>query len=287
VLFQETEFSADARTADDDFAKLRDKFLELREQGTELVEVGLSPHAPYTVSGKLFEKIARFALDERVKVSVHAAESRDEEELLCRGAGPFTAVYEKYGVEWESPMCSPVKFLGRTGILECRPLLAHCVTVDEVDISILAETGATVAHCPKSNAKFGHGAAPLERMLDAAVTVGLGSDSVASNNLCDMLEEGRLASLTARVRPGRERFISASEVLKAATYGGACALGLGDAVGTLEPGKFADLAVVSLAGIHQQPVTDVEAALVFSSSGKDVVATMVAGEDVYRQKRDG
>ena len=286
VLFQETEFSADARTADEDFEKLRDQYLELREQGTELVEVGLSPHSPYTVSGKLFEKIARFALDERVKVSVHAAESQDEEELLCRGAGAFTAVYEKFGVEWESPLCSPVKFLGRTGILECRPLLAHCVTVNDEDISILAETGAAVAHCPKSNAKFGHGTAPLEKLLDAAVTVGLGSDSVASNNVCDMLEEGRFASLTARVRPGRERFISAGEVLKAATHGGACALGLGDVIGTLESGKFADIAVISLSGIHQQPVGDVEAALVFSSSGKDVVATIVAGDEVYRRKHD-
>lgn len=281
VVFQETEFSADARTADDDIEKLKDKFLALRERGTDLVEVGISPHSPYTVSGKLLEKIARFALDETVRMSIHAAESPEEDELLCRGTGFFTSVYERFNVAWESPLCSSIAYLERTGILACRPLLAHCVTASDEDISIILNTGSSVAHCPKSNAKFGHGSAPLEKLLDAGVTVGLGSDSVASNNICDILEESRFAALMARVRPGRLRFVSANEVLKAATLGGARALGLGDVVGTLEPGKFADIAVVSFGGLSQRPVTDVEAALVFSSSGRDVVATLVAGREVH------
>src|SRR5437773_1459991 len=111
VLFQETDFSADGRTANEDFERLKDKFLKLRDEEIDLVEVGISPHAPYTVSRELFEKIARFALDKNIKTTIHAAESPEEDELMRRGTGFFTTVYEKFGVEWKSPLCSSVEFL--------------------------------------------------------------------------------------------------------------------------------------------------------------------------------
>jgi 5-methylthioadenosine/S-adenosylhomocysteine deaminase len=139
-----------------------------------------------------------------------------------------------------------------------------------------------VAHCPKSNAKFGHGVAPFEAMLDANVRVGLGSDSIASNNVCDLLEESRFAALFARNRPERGRTVSAKEVLEAATLGGAKALRLEKQIGSLEPGKQADLAVISLSHQAQQPVNDIEAALVFSSNARDVAATFVAGKRIYQ-----
>lgn len=285
VLFQETEFSPSDAKADEDLAKLKDKFFELRERQTNLVEVGISPHSPYTVSRSLFEKIGRFAADENIKLTIHAAESAEEDDLLKRGDGYFRTIYEKIGAEFDSPKCSPVEFLLSTGVLDARPLLAHCVRVSEKDIEIIEATGSKVAHCPKSNAKFGHGYAPLEKMLDAGVAVGLGSDSVASNNACDMIEESRFAALVARNRPDRQRFISASEVLEAATLGGARALGLDQMTGSLDAGKQADLAVVSLASISQQPVNDVASALVFSSAARDVTMTMVAGEVIYRDGR--
>jgi 5-methylthioadenosine/S-adenosylhomocysteine deaminase len=281
VLFQETEFSPDNKTAEDDFEKLKEKFHAMRELQTELVEVGLSPHSPYTVSRKLFEKIAAFALAERIKLSIHAAESTDEDALIRNGEGFFIDVYKKFGVAWEVPQCSSIEFLSRTGILEARPLLVHCVTASETDIDLIAQSVSRIAHCAKSNAKFGHGYAPLEQFLDAGFAVGLGSDSVASNNTCDLLEESRFAALAARNRPGRKRFITAAEALEAATLGGAKALGLDDKIGTLAVGKQADIAVVSLANVAQQPVNDIHAALVFASNARDVVMTMVAGKEVY------
>jgi cytosine/adenosine deaminase-related metal-dependent hydrolase len=282
VLFQETDFSADGRTAAEDFERLKDKFLALRNEQTPLVEVGISPHAPYTVSRELFERIAQFAVDEKIRITIHAAESPEEDELMRHGTGFFTTVYEKFGVDWKSPMCSSIEFLSQTGMLETRPLLAHCITVTDSDIGIILSSGASVAHCPKSNAKFGHGTAPFERLVNANIAVGLGSDSVASNNLCDMLEEARFAAFAARNRPGRMRFVLAKEVLETATIGGARALGLDDKIGSLEPGKQADITAISLNQIAQQPVTDIHAVLVFASNARDVRMTMVAGREVYR-----
>jgi 5-methylthioadenosine/S-adenosylhomocysteine deaminase len=288
VVFQETEFSPDDSTAAVDLEKLKDKFLELRSSETELVKAGISPHAPYTVSRRLFEKIAQYAIDEKIKTSIHAAESREEDELMRLGTGFFTSVYEKFGVEWVSPLCSSIEFLKQTGILETSALLAHCVTVSDTDIETIASAGASVAHCPKSNAKFGHGYAPFERLLDAGISVGLGTDSMASNNMCDMLEETRTAAFAARNYPDRKRFVTASEVLWAATLGGAKALGLDDAIGTLEVGKQADIVVVSLTNIAQQPLSDIKAALVFSSDARDVrirdgVCPMVDETQLFRK----
>lgn len=282
VLFQETEFSPENKTASDDLENLRNKFLELRESETHLVRVGLSPHSPYTVSRDLFERIAEFALETKIRITIHTAESSDEKELLEAGKGFFVSVYEKYAVEWESPRSTSIEFLESTGILETRPLLAHCVTVSEKDIEIIRNKGATVAHCPKSNAKFGHGPAPFEKFLDAGISVGLGSDSVASNNVCDILEEARFAALSARNRIGSLRLVSAREALEAATLGGAKALGLDQTIGSLEPGKHADIAVISLSDIAQQPVNDIYPALVFASNSRNVAMTMVAGIEVYR-----
>ncbi|HUR99474.1 MAG TPA: amidohydrolase family protein [Pyrinomonadaceae bacterium] len=277
VLFQETEFSPDNATAQGDFEKLKTKFLSLRKEQTELVEVGLSPHSPYTVSRGLFRLISEFAIAENIKITIHAAESAEEDALLFRGEGFFTNFYRRMELNWEVPGCSPVEFLAGAGVLASRPLLAHCVRVSESDIDLIASSGASVAHCPKSNAKFGHGYAPFEKFLNAGIPVGLGSDSVASNNVCDLLEESRFAVFSSRNRGDRERFISAREVLEAATQGGAKALGLDKKIGTLEPGKEADIAVVSLNSPAQSPVNDVESALVFSSNARDVVMTMVAG----------
>lgn len=281
IVFQETEFSPDNRTAERDLSDLVKKFELLRADETELVRVGLSPHSPYTVGSRLFEMIAQMSIIDRIPITIHAAESANETELMMHGTGFFTEVYEKFDVEWQSPHCTTIEYLERLGVLSARPLLAHCVEVSDRDISRIAANGAKIAHCPKSNAKFGHGYAPFEKFADAGIAVGLGSDSVASNNVCDMLEEARFAALSARNRPDSKRFVGAREVLRAATFGGAQALGMEDIVGTLRSGKQADIAVVSLENIAQQPVSDIEAALVFSSNARDVMMTFVAGEAVY------
>ncbi len=281
VVYQETEFSPNVATAEDDFAKLIDKFNVLRENETDLVRIGISPHSPYTVSSRLFEMIAQVSIIDRAPLHIHVAESVAEHELLTQGTGFFTDVYEKYGVEWQSPHSTPVEYLERLGVLSARPLLAHCVTASVSDIERIESNGATIAHCPKSNAKFGHGSAPFEALIDAGISVGLGSDSVASNNVCDILEEARFASLIARNRAGSQRFITGREALESATLGAARALQLDDKIGSLEAGKQADLAVITLSDIAQQPVNDIHAALVFSSNARDVQMTMVGGNVVY------
>ena len=283
VLFQETEFSPDDKTANEDYEKLIEKFLQLKETETNLVTVGLSPHAPYTVSRKLFEKITDYAIENKIKITIHAAESSEEQNLMHDGAGFFASVYRKYGYEWRNPNCSSIEYLENIGVLRVKPLLAHCVKVSESDIELIAESDSRIAHCPKSNAKFGHGAAPLEKFLDNKIRVGFGSDSVASNNICDILEEARFGVLSARNSPDRKRFIEPFEAIETATLGGAKAIGLETEIGTLEAGKQADLIVVSLENVAQQPIHDVYSALLFASNARDIRLTMVAGEEIYRE----
>ena len=285
IVFQETEFSPIDKTADEDFKKLADKFLELKETETDLVKVGLSPHAPYTVSRRLFERITDYAVKENIKITVHAAESNEEKDLMETGAGFFAEIYKNLNLEWNAPRVSSIEYLSQIGVLRAKPLLAHCVKVSDADIELIAESDSPIAHCPKSNAKFGHGIAPLEKFLNRKTRVGFGSDSVASNNTCDILEEARFATLFARNAASRKRFLAAKEIVEAATLGGARALGLDREIGTLEAGKQADVVVISLSDIAQQPVHDVYSALLFASSARAVRMTMVAGEEIYRDGR--
>jgi 5-methylthioadenosine/S-adenosylhomocysteine deaminase len=285
ILFQETEFSPNNEDAENAFAVLIDKFLELKETESELVKVGISPHAPYTVSRNLFEKITDYAIAENIKISVHAAESLQEQEFFQTGAGFFAGVYEKLNLKWQAPQTSPIEYLANIGVLQAKPLLAHCVKVSGRDIELLAETNSRVAHCPKSNAKFGHGIAPIEKFLEKKIPVGFGSDSVASNNTCDIFEEARFATLFARNLKDRKRFLEAREIIETATFGAAQALGLEREIGTLETGKQADLIVVSLDNIAQMPAHDVYSTLLFASNARDVKLTMVAGKEIYRDNQ--
>jgi cytosine/adenosine deaminase-related metal-dependent hydrolase len=302
IVYQES-FGPDPANAKDNVEKLSAQLAELRNHETESVRAGVSPHAAYTVSAPQLELISRLALEEKSPVMMHAAESRAEEFFMRDGVGPFAAGLRARGIDWKAPGVSTVEYLGRHGILQTKPLLAHCITVDDTDIQTIKESGASIAHCPKSNAKLGHGRAPFTRFVAAGVNVGLGSDSVASNNTCDLLEEARFATLLARLPSGSDNPFSGGlppdndrhphafrvglppdshSALSAATLGGARALGLDNQIGALAEGMQADLIVIRLDGIHQQPVRDPADALVFSSSGRDVMLTMVAGKEVYR-----
>ena len=287
TVFSEA-FGPDSGLAREQFDKARAKSESLRVGETRLVKLGLSPHSPYSVSPPLLEMLARFAMDERLPLMTHAAESESEQLLMLGGRGPFAESYARRGFTFDSPGVSTVKHLDRTGVLDTRPLLAHCVRVDDEDVNLMRERGASVAHCPKSNAKLGHGRAPLARMLGAGVNVGLGSDSVASNNTCDVLEEARFAVLGSRasldVLEGG-RMVEARDALRMLTLGGARALKLEGVAGALEEGREADLAAVRLDSAHQTPAYEPESALVFSSSARDVLLTVVAGREVFRDGR--
>lgn len=281
IVYQES-FGPDPRLAEENFNKLNHKVVHLREVETELVRCGVSPHAPYTVSAPQLKMISRFAIAEKLPVMMHAAETEMEVAFLRNGDGPFAEGLRARGIEWQTPHLSPVQYLKQVGMLETRPLLAHCIHVDEADLQILSDTGTSVAHCPKSNAKLGHGVAPFAKMLAQEITVGLGSDSVASNNTCDLLEEARFAVLLARSYDSDSVGVTSADVLRTATVGGATALGISDRVGQLAVGLQADFTAVSLNGNHQIPSYHAADTLVFSSSGRDVVLTVVAGREVYR-----
>ena len=270
VVYQES-FGPDARLVTENFEKLKHKVHELRDVETDLVRVGVSPHSPYTVCGPQLELIAELAHTERLPLMMHAAESEAEDEFLRTGCGPFAEGLARRSIEWKAAGVSTIQYLKQLGILDTRPLLAHCIRVDDLDIQTLRDTASKVAHCPKSNAKLGHGRAPLAKFLEAGIAVGLGSDSVASNNTCDMLEEARFATLLSRAAGAR---ITAEDALRVATFGG-----------ELKEGAQADLAVVSLASVHQAPSYDPVATLIFTSSGRDVILTVVAGREVFRNAR--
>jgi cytosine/adenosine deaminase-related metal-dependent hydrolase len=279
IVYQES-FGPDPNLAKDNVNRLADQLLQLREYETAIVRAGVSPHAPYTVSPPQLELISRLAIDRDLPLMMHAAESQAERLLLLQGAGPFAEGLQNRGIEWQAPGISTIEHLKRHGILEVRPLLAHCVNVDEADIELIKASHASVAHCPKSNAKLRHGRAPFAGIIEHEIRVGLGSDSMASNNNCDILEEARFATLLARLTD--ESNITAEQALFAATLGGARALGLDDEIGALKEGLAADLTVIGLGGVHQQPYQDPVAALVFASSGRDVLATIVGGKEIYR-----
>lgn len=287
TVYQEG-FGPDPLLAREHFEKLREKIFKLREYESELARLGISPHSPYTVSAPQLELITDFALAERLPLMMHAAESLAEDQLLREGRGPFAEGLARRGIEWRAPGVSTVQYLKTLGVLSTRPLLAHCIRVDEADIETIKEADASVAHCPKSNAKFGHGHAPFAAFVERGLKTGLGSDSVASNNTCDLLEEARFAVLMLRAIDSQavsQRMIEARDVLYAATLGGARALGLDDQTGAIAEGLQADLVVIGLDGAHQIPVYDPARALIFASSGRDVRLTVVAGREVFREGR--
>jgi 5-methylthioadenosine/S-adenosylhomocysteine deaminase len=284
IVFQES-FGPDPRLARENFQKLRDKIAALRGRETALVKCGVSPHAPYTVCAPQLEMISRLALDEKLPLMMHAAETEMEVALVRDGTGPFAEGLRKRGIDWRAPHLSPIQYLNDHGVLETNALLAHCIHVDEADLDTIQKTGTRVAHCPKSNAKLGHGVAPFAKMIEKGIALGLGSDSVASNNTCDLLEEARFALLLARSITNENHKLGSDEALRVATSGGARALGLQDEIGELKVGLQADFAAVSLDRAHQVPSYGIADTLVFASSASDVNLTVVAGREVYRDGR--
>ncbi len=284
VVYREVFGPAPAQAADA-LAELGAAVAELRGRAGPLVRVGISPHAPYTVSDALFRGAADMAREQALPIAVHAAEAEAETLLVRDGAGPFAGALARRGITVEPRARSTIALLERTGVLAARPLLIHCVRVDAADIRLVADAGAAVAHCPIANARLGHGIAPVLEMLEAGITVGIGTDSVASNNRLDVLEETHIAQAVQRARRADATALPADTLLRHATLEGARALGLADRIGSLEPGKEADLCAVSLAGAHVIPVNDPAAAVLHAARGSDVVLAAVAGRVLYRDGR--
>jgi 5-methylthioadenosine/S-adenosylhomocysteine deaminase len=262
-------FSVDPAVAERQWERTRSLVEE-----SELVRIGVSPHAPYTCSVDTY----RFCLSLGVPVGTHLAESANEVEWLLHGAGPLRALGD---LLVPPPGKRPVAAL--EPVLGPEVLCAHCVEVDPDEIGLLAERDVPIAHCPRSNALLGCGIAPLAQLRAAGAVVGLGTDSPASTPSFDVFEELRSAIGFARARDRRAEALSAGAALALATIESARALRLDAEVGTLVPGKRADLTVVSLEGSAYHPVEDPEAAVVFGGSPDRVLETIVDGQTRYRK----
>jgi 5-methylthioadenosine/S-adenosylhomocysteine deaminase len=261
-------------------ASALDRFHELRERVepalSRRVRLGVSPHAPYTCTREVYEACAGLGLP----VATHLAESPAERDWLVDGAGDWTALA---GFLVPPPGTTGVRLLAGAGLLGPHVVAAHCVHVDPDEIGLLAEHRVGVAHCPRSNGYLGCGTAPLAELLAAGVTVSIATDSPASTPSFDLFEELRTAIVAARARAQQPDALPARVALELATLGGARALGLGDALGSLVPGKQADLTVVALDETSLAPIEDPVAAVVLGGSPERVAATLVAGEIRYRR----
>jgi 5-methylthioadenosine/S-adenosylhomocysteine deaminase len=265
-------FAVDPADAEQQWAGTRSRVEE-----TQLVRIGISPHAPYTCSLDTY----RFCLSLGVPVGTHLAESTNETDWLLHGRGPLEEISPLLVTP---PGKRPVEAL--EPVLGPELLCAHCVEVDDREIALLAERDVPVAHCPRSNALLGCGVAPLTAFRAAGARVGLGTDSPASTPSFDLFEELRAAVYAARARERRADALGASEALALATIDSARALRLDAEVGTLSVGKRADLTVVSLAGSPYHPVEDPAAAVVFGGSPDRVLETIVDGQTRYRKAEE-
>ena len=266
-------FGADPTQALESFAERRER---VAHAFSERVRPGISPHAPYSVSLELYRASAELGLP----VATHISESPAEVRYLASGEGPWGG-YSALLVS--PPQTTGTRLLAEHGLLGPNVVAAHCVMVDAEEIGLLATTQTGVAHCPRSNGALGCGVAPLAELRAASVRVGVGTDSPASAPSFDFFEELRGVVFAARARAQRPDILSAAEALELGTLGSARALGLDKEVGSLVPGKRADLTVVSLQDSPFSPVDDPAAAVVYGGSPERVLATLVDGEPRYER----
>jgi 5-methylthioadenosine/S-adenosylhomocysteine deaminase len=266
-------FGADPAPALEHFAEIKDR---VQHRFSDRVRPGISPHAPYSASVDLYRACAELGLP----LATHISESPAELRYVLSGEGPWGA----YGdLLVDPPGLSGTRLLAKHDLLGSHVVAAHCVMLDDEEIGLIASTGTGVAHCPRSNAALGCGVAPLAELREAGAKVGVGTDSPASAPSFDFFEELRSVVLTARARAALPDVLSADQALELGTLGSARALGLDAEVGSLVPGKQADIAVVSLAGSPYLPWEDPAGAVVFGGSPDRVLATYVDGESRYEK----
>jgi len=259
---------------------LSERFERLRELVShalsDRVLLGISPHAPYTCTLELYRACAELGLP----TATHLAESDAETEFLKTGKGSWQAFADML----VPPLGKTgIRALADAGLLGPRLLAAHCVQADAEEIELLAANDVAVAHCPRSNGYLGCGVAPLHALREAGVRVSIATDSPASTPSFDMFDEMRAAIVGARARERRPDALSTSDALELATLGGARALGLDAEIGSLAPGKWADLTVLSLAATPHLPWEDPVTAAVLGGSPDGVLATLVSGTTRYEK----
>ncbi|MBW1696137.1 MAG: amidohydrolase [Deltaproteobacteria bacterium] len=224
-------------------------------------------HTPYTCSDDTLKKAKEMALSKEVLFQIHVAETRQEIEQM----------------QSERRM-TPVKHLEQLGILDDNTLVVHGVWIDEQDIAILADHGTALSHNPSSNAKLAAGIAPVPKLIEAGVTVGIGTDSCASNNTLDLIREMNLCAKLHKATTLDPTVLDAPRVLKMATIEGARAIGLEKRIGSLEVGKAADVIIIDVDKPHLTPLYNPISHLVYAASGSDVRDVIVSGKVVVRNR---
>jgi 5-methylthioadenosine/S-adenosylhomocysteine deaminase len=258
--------------------------------GDGALRIGIAPHSPYTCHPELIQAVAGKAIAEGLPAAMHLAGSKDEFAFVKYGSSQLAQDFRTQAgwsdVAWMPTGVSPVRYVMQWGLFDVPQFMAvHCVQVDEADVEVLAERGVGIAHCPRCNAKLGMGIAPLKLFFKHGLTVGLGTDSPASNNTLDFFDEMRIGLLLQRGTSDEQdfyRFFTARTFVRLATTYGAKVLGLEHEIGSLEPGKRADIVAVDLSASHQVPTEDPYSALVHTANQESVVMTMVAGRVLYR-----
>ncbi len=255
------------------FSAWSERLEQLGRLVNERVRLGVSPHAPYSVSGPLYRRVAEFAARRGYPIAVHLAESEAESQLIERGTGGFAVAWQGRGIPLpETGGKTPVEWLDHHGVLTPATLCIHMVRASGSDLDLVARRRSAIAHCPRSNRRHGHGAAPLGAMLKRGIRIGVGTDSAASVSPLDLLAEVR----AARALGG----LTADQALALVTTSAAATLGLSSEIGSLTPGKRADLAAFSLAG----PVDAAQLADTLLTRGSGAVClTVVSGREVYRR----
>jgi len=257
---------ADAKTPADALARAEAFITAFK--GDPLITPAVAPHAMYTLDGATLMAARDLSMRHGVPTLIHVAETRDEVKIA----------QDQY-------KASPVGYLDGLGFLGPGVVAAHGVWVSAPEIAMLKQRGVGVSHNPESNMKLASGTAPVPGYLAAGVAIGLGTDGAASNNDLDMFEAMRTASLLHKLQTGDPRAVGARTALEMATMGGARALGMGDRIGSLEPGKRADLIVVSMNSARQTPMYDPISHLVYTTHGDDVRTTIVHGKVLMKDRK--
>ncbi|HWU70929.1 MAG TPA: amidohydrolase family protein, partial [Pseudoxanthomonas sp.] len=246
-----------------------DKAGEVHDQWRDdaLIATAFAPHAPYTVNDANFERVRMLADQLDIPVHLHLHETAQEVQQSL----------EKYGQR-------PIARLDRLGLVNDRLIAVHMTQLTEAEIRLVAERGVSVVHCPESNLKLASGFCPACALQRAGVNLAIGTDGCASNNDLDMFGETRTAAFLAKAVAEDAAALDAFEALRAATLGGANALGFGDRIGSIEPGKQADLVCVDLGALETQPLHHVVSQLIYATGRHQVSDVWIAGKPKLLQR---
>jgi cytosine/adenosine deaminase-related metal-dependent hydrolase len=268
IVYQEV-IDLNPRHADDVVREIEIRLSTIKKD--DLMNIGLSPHAPYSVSKELYQAIAQFAHHAGIPLCTHIAETQDEIEFLTRGTGNFAIMLRQLRAaidDWQAPGLTPIYYLNGTGILNNNLLLIHCNYVSDEEVSMIKSSGSTVVFCPRSHRFFGHAGYPIQKLLNAGINVGLGTDSLASNDTLSILDEMKFLFYHYSLLP--------KTIFSMATVNGAKALGLKLRIGQIKENFEADICGISLPDHHHE---DIYRKIIDVSSRN--IFTMIAGVVCY------